>query len=280
MNFLSVIWDVNPELFHIGPLSIRWYSLMFVIGFAIGYRLFTGYLKREHLPVSLLDPLLTTMVIATFIGARLGHVLFYEPEYYFANPSEILKVWHGGLASHGGAVGILIALWWFVKKYGRKYGFDYMWILDRITITIALCGMFIRLGNLINSEIYGGPTDLPWGFIFVRDGQTVPKHPTQIYEALAYLVIFIIMQWMYVRKADKLKKGFLFGFFLTALFGVRLLVEFIKEPQVEFETDMILNMGQILSIPFIIAGIVIMIMSAKKGKPMLLEPVQGKKIRQ
>ena len=253
---LAVNWNVNPDLITIGSLHIRYYSLFFVIGFWLGYRLFVYFYKRENLPVSLLDPLLFTLIICTIVGARLGHVLFYQPDYYLSHPAEIFKIWHGGLASHGGAIAILIGL-----------RFDFLWILDRIGIAIAFAGMFIRLGNLMNSEIYGNVTDLPWGFVFLRNGEIFPKHPTQLYEALAYLVLGISLQLLYRYKADKLKRGFLFGLFLTGLFGARFLIEFIKEPQVDFEAGMTLNMGQLLSIPFVVAGIILMIRSGRIATP-------------
>lgn len=274
---LAVNWNVNPDLITIGSLHIRYYSLFFVIGFWLGYRLFVYFYKRENLPVSLLDPLLFTLIICTIIGARLGHVLFYQPDYYLAHPAEIFKIWHGGLASHGGAIAILIGLWWYARHYGKKYRFDFLWILDRIGIAIAFAGMFIRLGNLMNSEIYGNVTDLPWGFVFLRNGEIFPKHPTQLYEALAYLVLGISLLLLYRYKADKLKRGFLFGLFLTGLFGARFLIEFIKEPQVDFEAGMTLNMGQLLSIPFVVAGIILMIRSSRIATPAMRETAKEPK---
>lgn len=267
----AINWNVNPDLITIGSLHIRYYSLFFVIGFWLGYRLFVYFYKREDLPVSLLDPLLFTLIVCTIVGARLGHVLFYQPDYYLAHPAEIFKIWHGGLASHGGAIAILIGLWWYARHYGKKYRFDFLWILDRIGIAIAFAGMFIRLGNLMNSEIYGDVTDLPWGFVFLRNGEIFPKHPTQLYEALAYLILGIALLMLYRYRLGRLKRGFLFGLFLTGLFGARFLIEFIKEPQVEFEQTMTLNMGQLLSIPFVIAGIILMIRSRYIAAPAMRE---------
>lgn len=267
----AINWNVNPDLITIGSLHIRYYSLFFVIGFWLGYRLFVYFYKREDLPVSLLDPLLFTLIVCTIVGARLGHVLFYQPDYYLAHPAEIFKIWHGGLASHGGAIAILIGLWWYARHYGKKYRFDFLWILDRIGIAIAFAGMFIRLGNLMNSEIYGDVTDLPWGFVFLRNGEIFPKHPTQLYEALAYLILGIALLMLYRYRLGRLKRGFLFGLFLTGLFGARFLIEFIKEPQVEFEQTMTLNMGQLLSIPFVIAGIILMIRSRYIAVPAMRE---------
>ena len=243
----------------------------------MGYRLFVYFYKREDLPVSLLDPLLFTLIVCTIVGARLGHVLFYQPDYYLAHPAEIFKIWHGGLASHGGAIAILIGLWWYARHYGKKYRFDFLWILDRIGIAIAFAGMFIRLGNLMNSEIYGDVTDLPWGFVFLRNGEIFPKHPTQLYEALAYLILGIALLMLYRYRLGRLKRGFLFGLFLTGLFGARFLIEFIKEPQVEFEQTMTLNMGQLLSIPFVIAGIILMIRSRYIAAPAMRETAKEAK---
>lgn len=268
---MAINWNADPDLIKIGSLHIRYYSLFFVIGFWIGYRLFSHFFKREKLPSTLLDPLLFTLILCTVVGARLGHVLFYQPEYYLARPIEILKVWHGGLASHGGAIAILIGLWWYARHYGKKYRFDFLWILDRIGIAIAFAGVFIRLGNLMNSEIYGNVTELPWGFVFLRNGETLPKHPTQLYEALAYLILAISLLLLYKYRIEKIKRGFLFGLFLTGLFGARFLIEFIKEPQVAFEQTMTLNMGQLLSIPFVLAGIILMIGSHYTRTPAIRE---------
>lgn len=274
MEFLFVNWNMNPEIFHIGALSIRWYSLLFVSGFILGWFIFKWFFKREGVPLTLLDPLLYTLLIGTIVGARLGHCLFYQPEYYFGSWSgfwEIFMPWKGGLASHGGTIALFIAMWWFARHYGRKYDFDFLWILDRLCITVCFAGMFIRLGNLCNSEIYGGVTDLPWGFIFERRGETLPKHPTQLYEALSYLILGLVLLWMYRYKLEKLKEGTIIGIFFIVLFGMRFLIEFIKEPQVGFEENMLLNMGQILSIPFILLGIGILIYSLVKGRPAMIE---------
>lgn len=195
------------------------------------------------------------MAIGTIVGARLGHCFFYEPEYYLARPLEILKVWHGGLASHGAAIGILLALWLFVRKEKKPY----LWIIDRVVIVVALAGTMIRLGNLMNSEIYGVETTLPWGFVFLRNGETAPKHPTQIYEALAYLITFGVLMRIYWKNLGKQKPGLLFGLFLIFVFGFRFLVEYIKEDQVGFEAGMKLNMGQWLSIPLVLAGIALLV---------------------
>lgn len=258
---LYITWDVDPEIFRIGNFAIRWYGLLFASAFFFGYLVFLKIFRKEGISVELLDKLTMYMAIGTIIGARLGHCLFYEPSYYLSNPVEILKIWRGGLASHGAAVGILVALYYYSKSINRPY----LWILDRIVIVVALAGFFIRMGNLMNSEIYGMETTLPWGFIFVRTEETVPKHPTQIYEALSYLAIFILLFALYLKQDSKLKRGYLFSIFLVLLFAVRFFIEFIKEDQVEFETGMMLNMGQWLSIPFILAGLVLLFRSYRKS---------------
>lgn len=257
----AIIWNVKPEIFSLGPLSIRYYGLLFALGFVFGYIIMNYFFKKEGVPQSVLDTLTTYMVIATVIGARLGHCLFYEPAHYLANPIDFLKVWEGGLASHGAAIGIILALWLFSRKTKRPF----LWVIDRIVIVVALAGFFIRMGNLMNSEIYGNQTDLPWGFIFENRGEIVPKHPTQIYEALSYLAIFAVLFLIYRKKEGKVPHGLLFGLFLLVLFAVRFLIEFIKEPQVGFEANLALNMGQLLSIPFILLGIFMLVRANKKS---------------
>jgi len=229
--------------------------MSFVVGYFIMLRIF----QKEKIPEALLDQLSMYMLISTVVGARLGHVLFYEPAEYLAHPLDILKIWQGGLASHGAAIGIIFALYLFSRKTRQPF----LWVIDRIVIVVALSGLFIRMGNLFNSEIYGNITSMPWGFIFTRAGEELPRHPTQIYEGFCYLVLFFYLLWYYFHKNGKPRPGFLFGSFLVILFSARLLIEFLKEPQVNFESSMILNMGQLLSIPFIIAGIVIL---ARKQK--------------
>lgn len=273
LDILFVHWHLSPEIFHIGALSIRWYSILFVSGFILGWYIFKWFFTREGLPLTLLDSLLYTLLIGTIVGARLGHCIFYQPDYYFGSWQgfkEIFMPWKGGLASHGGTIALIIAMWWYAKHYGRKYGFDFLWILDRLCIAVCFAGAFIRLGNLCNSEIYGDVTTLPWGFIFDLRGETLPKHPTQLYEALSYTVLGFCLLALYKYKLPSLKRGTIIGIFFTALFGMRFLIEFIKEPQVGFEENMVLNMGQILSIPFILAGIALIVYSIVKGKPAML----------
>ena len=277
MNLLAVYWDVDPVIVSLGKIQIRYYSLFFIIAFTIGYYLFKYFFKREQVPLKILDPLLYTLIIGTLVGARLGHCLFYQPDYYLANPIEILYVWEGGLASHGGAIALLLAMWWFAHHYGKKNHFSFLWIMDRLGITVALAGFFIRMGNLMNSEIYGNETTMPWGFVFLRNGELAPKHPTQLYEALSYLALFLLLLFLYRKRLPRLKEGTLFWIFLLVLCAARFFIEYIKEPQVPFEESMALNMGQILSIPFIFAGAVLMLYSIMKGKPALREVPQEKK---
>jgi prolipoprotein diacylglyceryl transferase len=256
MIIASITWSPDPEIFRIGSLAVRWYGVLFALGFACGYFIILNFLKKEKMPVKLLDQLTTYMVIATVIGARLGHCLFYEPEYYLSNPLKILKIWEGGLASHGAAIGILIAIYIFSKK--NKVHF--LWAIDRMVLVTALAGFFIRMGNLMNSEIFGEPTSLPWGFIYKRATELpeaermLPRHPTQIYEGLAYLLIFAFLTFIYYRRDGKPREGSLISWFFILVFGVRFFIEFLKMPQVDFETGMTLNMGQWLSIPFILLG--------------------------
>ena len=267
MDLLIVHWHTDPVLFHIGSFGVRWYSLLFISGFILGWYIFKWFFKREGVSLNLLDPLLYTLLICTIVGARFGHCIFYQPDYYFGSWKgfwEIFMPWKGGLASHGGAIALLLGMWWFSHHYGPKNGFDFLWIMDRLCITVAFAGCFIRLGNLFNSEIYGDVTSLPWGFIFELRGETEPKHPTQLYEAFSYLILGLILIWYYWKKLDKNPRGFYFGWFLVGCFGMRFLIEFIKEPQVEFENAMMLDMGQWLSVPFIIAGICILIYAYRK----------------
>lgn len=272
MILSAIHWNVDPVMFHIGSFGLRWYSMGFLVAFVLGYYLVSKMFKREGVRSNYLDSLVVYMFLATLVGARLGHCLFYEPDYFLTSAHWFEIVWpfsHGeftgfqGLASHGAAVGILTAMW----LYWRKYGMNIWWILDRLVIVIALGGAFIRLGNLFNSEIYGHATSLPWGFIFDRNHETVAKHPTQLYESLSYFTIFGVSLWYYLHRKGVFKNGTIFGWWLVALFGVRFLVEFVKNDQVDFEAGMTLNMGQLLSIPFIVAGLVIAWLAKQEKLP-------------
>lgn len=269
---LFIHWNVDPVIFNIGSFGLRWYSLGFLLAFLLGYYIMNKVFLLEKVESKYLESLIIYMFVAVLVGARLGHCLFYEPNYFLTSDHwmEIFLPFnmktgqftgYQGLASHGAAIAILIAIWLFY----RKYKINVWWILDRLVIVIALGGAFIRLGNLFNSEIYGFETSLPWGFIFERNGETVPKHPTQLYESLSYLIIFTLCYLVYRKKDGKLHNGRLFGWWLIALFGMRFLIEFVKEEQVDFEKGMTLDMGQWLSIPFILAGILLVVLS-HKGK--------------
>jgi len=251
MHLLVIPWDVNPEIFRIGSFAIRWYGLLFASSFLFGYIIMNRIFRNENLSEAVLDKLTIYMAFGTILGARLGHCLFYEPQYYFQHPLEILMIWHGGLASHGAAIGILTAVWLFARKEKK----DYFWVLDRIAIVVALSGFFIRMGNLMNSEIYGIETTVPWGFVFLRNHEVAPKHPTQIYEALAYLAIFILLYRLYWSKKGEHLQGLLISLLCVLVFTARIFIEFLKEDQVAFEASMKMNMGQWLSIPFILLGI-------------------------
>jgi len=251
MILATIHWNVDPEIFRIGRFAIRYYGVLWALSFYLGYLIFNRFVKKEGLPEGFLDSLTIYMAVGTIVGARLGHCLFYEPAYYLSHPIDILKIWQGGLASHGAGIGILVALYLF----SIKHKVSVLYVLDRIVITVALAGFFIRFGNLMNSEIYGVETTLPWGFIFDRNQELYPKHPTQLYEAFMYLIIFVLLHFIYNKSQSKPTKGLLFGIFLVTVFTARFFIEFVKEPQVDFEKTMSLNMGQLLSIPFVLAGI-------------------------
>ena len=263
LNFIT--WTANPNLYD-GFVTVRWYGLMFAIGFLVGYEIVYRIFKHEGAPERWLAPLFFYVVIATVLGARLGHVFFYEWDHYSQHPGDILKIWEGGLASHGGTIGIIIAIFIFSWAVTKK---SVLWTLDRLCIPIGFVGALIRIGNLMNHEIYGGPTDLPWGFCFIRNINqymqgaepvfTQPCHPTQIYEALCYLLVFALCMWLYWRRNAEERPGFILGVFLIGIFASRFFIEFVKEVQVGWEESMRssigLDQGQMLSIPFIVAGV-------------------------
>jgi prolipoprotein diacylglyceryl transferase len=250
-------------------LSHTVYECKYHIVFCPKYRF--RIFKNENLTDALLDKLTMYMALGVIIGARLGHCLIYEPEYYLSNPLEILKVWKGGLASHGGAAGILIAVGIFAYK--EKKG--YFWTLDRVAIVVALAGFFIRMGNLMNSEIYGYETTLPWGFVFLRNNETAPKHPTQIYEGLTYLMIFFLLFKLYWRKKGEHIEGLLISLICILIFGARFFIEFLKEDQVTKEAGMILNLGQKYSIPLFILGCIGLAITLKINKRAVAGVIAG-----
>ena len=256
---LYINWNFNPVLFSVGSFDIRYYGLMWALAILIGAKFFDNFCKREALPPSVSESIFWYGTLATILGARLGHCLFYEPQHYLSHPWAIITEFRdGGLASHGAAVGLLIGLWLF----SRRNKLPYIWSLDRIMIPVGIGGAVVRLGNLFNSEIVGCPTTLPWGFRFLRNYPNLPveavpvQHPTQIYEALCYLGTFLLLCWLYYGKDyGRRRPGILFGVGLIGIFLTRFFIEFIKEEQEAFEQGMALDMGQLLSIPFIILGI-------------------------
>ncbi len=268
MTLAAITWDVDPVIFEIFGRGIRWYGLFFALGLLILGPMIEGRIwKREKLNPEWMNSLFVYVVLGTILGARLGHVLFYDPSYYLANPSKIFAVWEGGLASHGGTIGIIVAVWIYSRRVTKR---SMLWTLDRLAVPTGLAAALIRLGNLMNSEIFGRPTDLPWGFVFPRasefagyaeKGLTIPAcHPTQIYEAVAYLLVFALCMYLYWgRDAARRYPGLILGYFLLGVFGFRLFVESIKNVQESWEIGLVqhygLNMGQLLSIPFILAGL-------------------------
>ena len=284
LNYIT--WNVDPVLFSIGNLSVRWYGLLWALGFLIGYFIMQRIYRREKMTDDSLDKLLIYMLVFTIVGARLGHCLFYEPDYYLSHPLKMLAVWEGGLASHGGAIGILIGLWFYVRNYNKSkkekdnlQQINYIWILDRVVVAVCLVGALIRVGNVMNHEIYGTPTSLPWGFVFLRGSEQfcgtvdnytacnawdapcppsewLPCHPTGLYEAFFCFVAMGILLWMYYKRDLGHKQpGLMFGTFLIIIFGSRIGIEFLKNVQVDFERNMTFDMGQWLSVPFVLIGI-------------------------
>lgn len=273
-----ITWTARPDLFILGGWEVRWYGLFFAIGFYLGLLMMTKMFAKENVKEAWADTLFIYVIVATVIGARLGHVFFYAWPYYSQHPLEIFKIWEGGLASHGGSFGILLAIWLYSKKVTHR---NMLWTLDRLAIPVALVAALIRTGNLMNHEIYGHPTNLPWGFRFIENVRywqhgaqpifSVPSHPTQIYEALCYLITFGVLLLLYWKNAKaKAQEGLLIGIFFIGIFFTRFMIEFVKEDQEAFEAGWLLNMGQLLSIPFILAG-VFLIIRALKRPPVVYE---------
>ncbi|MDN3551492.1 prolipoprotein diacylglyceryl transferase [Mucilaginibacter aquaedulcis] len=268
--FAYITWNPSPDIFDLGFYALRWYSVLFLCGFVLSFIILKERFKKEHLNPYLLEKLTIYVVLGTLVGARLGHCLFYDWDYYSKHIAEIflpfqfspkLKITgYQGLASHGGGIGIFVALFLYNQRY-KKY-VNLLWIMDQLALVVPLAGCCIRLGNLLNSEIIGKATDVSWAFIFVQD-DGIPRHPAQLYEALSYLSIFIILNLLAHYRPSK--KGFLLGMFLILIFSARFLLEFVKADQSDFEANMALNMGQLLSIPFVLAGLVLIII--KRSKP-------------
>ncbi|AZA92769.1 Prolipoprotein diacylglyceryl transferase [Chryseobacterium nakagawai] len=274
MSLLYINWDVNPEIVNILGVSIKYYGLLFLSGLVLCFNIVKSIYKKENLSAQAHDALFSYALIGILVGARLGHCLFYDFDYYSQHPLEIfLPIQRGpdgayhftgyaGLASHGGGIGLMIML----LIYARKFKIPLMTVLDAIAIVLPLAGVFIRLANLMNSEIIGTPTNVPWAFIF-HQVDNIPRHPAQLYEAISYLIIFLIVYLIYKKDIFKIGKGFYFGISILLIFIMRILIEFIKVDQVEFEHGMSLNMGQLLSIPFVLLGLFFIIKSVlEKGK--------------
>lgn len=255
------IWDVSPDIFSIGFLTIRWYSLMWILAFFLGLKLVEWIFKKEKKNLNDVDSLFYYIILGTIIGARLGHCLFYDPEFYLTHPLEILKIWKGGLASHGAAIGMLIS----VFIYSKQKQYSYLWVWDRLALPVSLGTVLIRIGNFFNSEIVGIPTTVPWAIIF-KQVDILPRHPTQLYEAIAYAISFFILLYLYKKMYSSNNHGFIFGFFLLSLFTARFLLEFTKTSQTSYSIWLDLKMGQWLSIPFILCAIFLMSRSILNNK--------------
>ncbi len=267
MFLAQIIWDVSPTIFKVGSFEIRWYGLLFALGFLIGFQIIAKVFKFENKPEQDLDKLLLTMIISIVLGARIGHYVFYEGQHFGENPGlfiyEMLMPPYSGLASHGAAMGVLVGL--FIFKSRHKM-YDYLWLTDRMVIVSALGGGFIRFGNFMNSEIVGKATDKPWGVLFKRnfEFEQVPRHPAQLYESLSCFVLFVILYFLYNKWRAKTPQGSLTAIFFIWIFGLRFFYEFLKENQESFEDGMTLNMGQILSIPVVLFGIFALIKALKR----------------
>lgn len=268
-----IIWDANPEIFTIpevfgwGPFPVRWYGLLFAAGFLIGQQVMIHIFKKEKKPLEDIDALTLYMVIATVIGARIGHFLFYQPDILFKNPLEVILPPYAGLASHGAIIGIITGLWLYSRSRSAT-GQTFFWVADRIVIVVALAGCFIRFGNLMNSEIVGRPTDVSWGFVFTQNEEflKIPRHPAQLYESISCLVLFFVLLWLWNKYKERTPRGLLVGVFFVWVFTLRFLYEFLKENQEAFEANYALNMGQFLSIPAVILGLYFIIKSWQTGK--------------
>lgn len=260
LSFIN--WSPDIIAFHIFGFPIRWYALCWCTALYLAYLNMHRLYRQQKISDALFEPIFVYCFLGVLIGARLGHCLFYEPGYFLTHPVEMVLpirrfadgwkiVGYEGLSSHGGVIGLLIAIW----LYCRKTKMNIMHVLDNMGIITPLSAAFIRLGNLMNSEIVGNATDLPWGFIFARNGEDFPRHPAQLYESIAYLLFFIAIQIVYHHKKDKVGSGYFFGLCLTCIFTFRFFIEFIKADQVAAEADFIINIGQLLSLPLVAIGI-------------------------
>ena len=271
-----ITWTANPNLYS-GFVTVRWYGLMFAIGFLVGYEIVYRIFRREGTPESWVGSLFIYVVVATVLGARLGHVFFYQWDYYSQHLGEIIKIWEGGLASHGGTLGIMLAIWIYSRRVTHR---PMLWTFDRLVVPVGFVGALIRIGNLMNHEIYGGPTDLSWGFRFIdnigaymhgaQPVFTPPCHPTQLYEAACYLVVFAVCMWMYWRRNLQEREGLIFGVFMIGIFASRFFIEFLKNVQEPWElavrSAIGLDQGQLLSIPFIALGVWLVVRAMRRPR--------------
>lgn len=264
---LFINWDVSPEIITLGPITLRWYGLMFALGFMAGFWMVRKMFLAEKAPEAWLDYLFYFLIGGTILGARFGHVFFYSWDYYSENPGDILKIWEGGLASHGGVIGVVLALWLFHHFVSRK---GFFWGSDKVAAPIALVGGMIRFGNLMNSEIVGIPSDQPWAFLFVNASRPsladVPRHPVQLYEMLSYLLVFAVLMFLYWKKDMWKKPGFLTGCWFVGIFGFRFIWEYYKSDQGGFGEALTegLTTGQWLSVPCVIAGLLMMFLAKER----------------
>jgi phosphatidylglycerol:prolipoprotein diacylglycerol transferase len=267
-----ILWDASPEIFTIpqflgfGPFPVRWYGLLFAAGFLIGQQIMIHIFKKEGRSLDDIDALTLYMVLSTVIGARVGHFLFYEPEVLFKNPMEVILPPYAGLASHGAVIGIIAGLLLYSRSR-KESGQTFFWVADRMVINIALAGALIRFGNLMNSEIVGKPTDVPWGFIFMQNTEFVkiPRHPAQLYESISCFILFFVLFAIWNKYKAATPRGLMVGVFFVWVFTLRFVDEFFKENQEAFEANYALNMGQILSIPAVLLGIYFIIQSRKNS---------------
>jgi prolipoprotein diacylglyceryl transferase len=248
--FAHIVWNGRPELLSLGPLTIRWYGVLFALAFWAGYIIGRYQFRQEGKNTEHLDSLLVWTVVGTLLGARLAHVMFYEPAFYIAHPEQILQVWRGGLASHGGFLGGATALFLFARRHRDP---SFCWLLDRVSVPASLGGALVRVGNFFNSEVLGRPSEVPWAIVFARE-DSLPRHPAQLYEAAAYVGIFVLLLWIYRHLKERTPPGLLIGLFLLFIFAARFFIEFLKERQAAYEMNLPLSVGQWLSLPLILLG--------------------------
>jgi prolipoprotein diacylglyceryl transferase len=254
------VWSANPVALSFGSIHIFWYGILFASAILSGQMLMTWIYKQEGISEKTLEAGFVYALVGIVVGARLGHCFFYDPAYYLSNPLEIFAVWKGGLASHGGGLGMIIAMY----LYTKKYKFNFLWLLDRVVISTALFAFFVRMGNFMNSEIVGIPTQVPWAVIFTKI-DLIPRHPAQLYEAISYLFIALILFLIYAKYRENLKPGLNFSLFLVLIFVVRIVVEFVKVKQADYDTSfLMMSTGQALSIPFLIFGVGMFVWSIRK----------------